>query len=207
MHKPDARKGLWSHRVWRWKSCLGKLYAVKMNQSEHRRMTTGVRSQGRDDLVKVPTQGASSSITLVGQNPGCPRCQDRLLSSWKPPPFPARVIPTSGGILHFTRRAREPKCQKRELWSPVCASCFKSKESWKNFRRLNLPPAHPNQPLHWPDLIFFFFFFLIIICFYLFVWLHWVLIAAGRISSCGTWVGSWSPTRDQTQICTGSAES
>ena len=86
-----------------------------MNQSKHTKMTTGMRGQGRDDLMKVPTPAASSSTTLVGQNPGCPPCQDRLRSSWKPPPFPARVIPTSGSLLHFTRRAREPKCQKREL--------------------------------------------------------------------------------------------
>ena len=110
--------------VWREKSCLGKLYAVNMNQSENRRVTTGMRIQGRDDLVKVPTPGASSSTMLVGQRglrPGWKHIQVLARTaprSWKPPPFPARVIPTSGGLLHFICRAREPKCQKIKFDHP-----------------------------------------------------------------------------------------
>ena len=51
--------------------------------------------------------------------------------------------------------------------------------------------------------VFVFFFYI-----YLFIWLHWVLGAAGGLLSCGMHVGSSSLTRDRTQApCTGSVES
>ena len=165
-----------------------------MNQSENRRVTTGMRSQGRDDLVKVPTPGASSSTMLVGQRglrPGWKHIQVLARTaprSWKPPPFPARVIPTSGGLLHFICRAREPKCQKIKFDHPQVHPVLRVKKAGRTSGCwICLQPFVYNQSLHWPDLIFFFFYFLIFIRFYLFVWLHWVLVAACRISSCGMW--------------------
>lgn len=184
---------MWSHRVRRQRSLPTKTFVSSEKEPKRAQEDHRDEEPGREDLVKVPTPGASSSITLLGQEEhiqGAPPLPDCLPRSWKPHPSLPESSPPLG-VFCTRRRAREPKCQKTEFWSPAAVSCFKSKERWRTLVMQNLPPAIFCTPTsHSTGLIwifFFFFFFnnylLLFICL-----AALVLIAAGRISHCSMWI-------------------
>ena len=100
---------------------MGKLYNSEMNQNEHIRQMTGMRSPSRDDLVEVQIPGAFSSDTAGWPEWAVPweyiQGPPARTTSLGPrtPTLAGQSHPTSGGLPHFTLRAREPKRQKIEL--------------------------------------------------------------------------------------------
>lgn len=102
---------------------MGKPYNSEMNQNEHIRQMTGMRSPSRDDLVEVQNPGAFSSNTAgwpewavpwLGIHPGTP-CQDHLLRSQNP--HPSRPEPSHlwGSSTLHSQNQRTQMAEDRAL--------------------------------------------------------------------------------------------
>ena len=108
-----------------------------------------MRSQGREDLLKVPTPGASSSITLLGQSEhiqgAAPLARTASLGPGNPHPSLPESSPPLGVFYTLLAEPENPNVRKQSFDHPRVHPALRVKKDGRTSGcRICLQPSAPQ---------------------------------------------------------------